>query len=245
MGGGRAGTRGCRAAGALMLAVAAGWWRSPSPSATASGAPDRLLCPDPVRYMSAIMGPAEHATAYGDDLPRRPERVADTGPAAPSRRSARYKANATTADEENQHSERERGGGTTVLLERAVPRPLARLQPVAPARVTCRWPAHTRFEAQFRAAAVRYASVARQFRCPRNPRTGTDGQGGRGYADRPAQLLACDLPFQAVGPPTERPDSGLVAWVLAGSADRRSESGPRTRRRRVAVSATMGEWVRG
>jgi hypothetical protein len=42
--------------GSLVSAVAAGWWRSPSPSATASGAPDRLLCPDPVCYMPVTMG---------------------------------------------------------------------------------------------------------------------------------------------------------------------------------------------
>jgi AcrR family transcriptional regulator len=41
-------------------------------------APDRLLCPDPVRYMSVIMGTAEHTTAYCGGLRRRPERVADT-----------------------------------------------------------------------------------------------------------------------------------------------------------------------
>jgi hypothetical protein len=36
--------------------------RSPSPSATASGASDRLLCPDPVRHMSVITAPPEHMT---------------------------------------------------------------------------------------------------------------------------------------------------------------------------------------
>ena len=33
----------------------------PSPSATASGSPDRLLCADPVRYMPVITGPVECA----------------------------------------------------------------------------------------------------------------------------------------------------------------------------------------
>ena len=50
---------GCRGAGALVFAVLAGWRRIPSPSATASGSPNRLLCPDPVRYMSVINGPIE------------------------------------------------------------------------------------------------------------------------------------------------------------------------------------------
>jgi hypothetical protein len=40
-----------------------------SPSATASGSPDRLLCPDPVRYMSVITGPAESVAASCGDLP--------------------------------------------------------------------------------------------------------------------------------------------------------------------------------
>jgi len=74
-----------------VFAVAAGSWRIPSPSATASGAPDRLLCPDSVRYMSVIMGSVEHVTAYCGGLRRWPERAADTGPVAYSRRSARYK----------------------------------------------------------------------------------------------------------------------------------------------------------
>jgi len=49
--------------------------RVPSPSATASGSPNRLLCPDPVRHMSVITGPAEHATASCGDLQHRLERV--------------------------------------------------------------------------------------------------------------------------------------------------------------------------
>jgi hypothetical protein len=68
---------------------------SPGPPRSASGAPDRLLCPDPVRYMSVIMGPAEHATAYGGGLRRWPERVADAGAVASSRRSARYNERST------------------------------------------------------------------------------------------------------------------------------------------------------
>ena len=47
-------------------------WRSPSrpsermtsPSVTASGAPNRLFCPDPVRYMSVISGPIELTIVY-------------------------------------------------------------------------------------------------------------------------------------------------------------------------------------
>jgi len=47
-------------------------WHSPSrpgermtsPSAMASGALNRLLCPDPVRYMSVISGPIELMIVY-------------------------------------------------------------------------------------------------------------------------------------------------------------------------------------
>ena len=118
------------AAGFLVSAVAARWWRSPSPSATASGAPDRLLCPDLVRYMSVIMGSAEHTTAYCDGLRCRPERVADTSSAASSRRSERINACATTGWE-GLDAEREPGAGTAPpgraggfadrLLRQAVP----------------------------------------------------------------------------------------------------------------------------
>jgi len=52
------------AAGALVFAALAGWRRISSPSVTASGSPNRLLCPDPVRYMPVINGPIEHACAY-------------------------------------------------------------------------------------------------------------------------------------------------------------------------------------
>jgi hypothetical protein len=52
-------------------------------------------------------------------------------------------------------------------------------------------------ETRLRVAAVRYASVGTRFGGPRNPRTGTDGEGGSGYEDRPARLLAFDLPLQA------------------------------------------------
>lgn len=38
-------------------------WRVPSPSATTSGAPDRLLCPDPVRYLSVTAGPVERVAS--------------------------------------------------------------------------------------------------------------------------------------------------------------------------------------
>src|SRR6266851_634229 len=63
MGGGQAGTRAdAAAAGVLVFAVLAGWRRIPSPSATASGSPNRLLCPDPVRHMSVISGSVEPTT---------------------------------------------------------------------------------------------------------------------------------------------------------------------------------------
>src|SRR6266700_4499322 len=92
MGGGQAGTRAdAAAAGALVFAVLAGWRRMPSPSATASGSPNRLLCPDPVRHMSVISGSAELTIAYCGGPHRRLERVADAGPVGSSRRSARHK----------------------------------------------------------------------------------------------------------------------------------------------------------
>jgi hypothetical protein len=69
------GSRGSRG---LVFAVAAGWSRSPSPSARASGAPDRLLCPDPVRYMSVIMGSVEHTTLYDGNLRYQIESALDT-----------------------------------------------------------------------------------------------------------------------------------------------------------------------
>ncbi len=79
------------AAGALVFAVLAGWRRIPSPAATASGSPNRLLCPDPVRHMSVIMGSVEHATAYRGGLPRRIERADGTDPVGSSPRSAGHK----------------------------------------------------------------------------------------------------------------------------------------------------------
>jgi len=74
-------------------------WRSPSrpseritsPSATASGAPNRFLCPDPVRHMSVINRPIEHATANCDVPCSRIERVVDAGLVESPRRSARDK----------------------------------------------------------------------------------------------------------------------------------------------------------
>jgi hypothetical protein len=36
---------------------------------TASGSPDRLLCPDPVRYVSVISGLIEHVAASRGNLP--------------------------------------------------------------------------------------------------------------------------------------------------------------------------------
>jgi hypothetical protein len=79
---------GCAAAGALMFAVAAGWRRIPSPSATASGSPNRLLCPDPVRHMSVISGSVELTIRILCWSAPSVERVADAGPAGCSRRSA-------------------------------------------------------------------------------------------------------------------------------------------------------------
>jgi hypothetical protein len=74
-------------------------WRSPSrpgerllsPPATASGAPNRLLCPFPVRHMSVISRPVERVTGNCDGPWRRLERVVDAGPAGTPRRSVRYK----------------------------------------------------------------------------------------------------------------------------------------------------------
>ena len=62
-----------------------------SPSATASGAPNRLLCPDSVRHMSVINRLVEHATVNCDDLCRRLERVVDTGLVRSPCRSAWHK----------------------------------------------------------------------------------------------------------------------------------------------------------
>jgi hypothetical protein len=59
-----------------------------SPPVTASGSPDRLLCPDPVRYMSVIIGSTELTIVYRSAWHRRFERVADADPVEPSRRSA-------------------------------------------------------------------------------------------------------------------------------------------------------------
>jgi hypothetical protein len=64
--------------------------RTPSPSATASGAADRLLCPDSVRYMSVKSRPVERASVNCGDLCRRLERMGDAGLAESHRRSVRY-----------------------------------------------------------------------------------------------------------------------------------------------------------
>jgi hypothetical protein len=58
---------------------------------TASGAPNRLLCPDPVRHMSVINQPVEHVIANCEDLRRRLERLVDADLVESPRRSARYK----------------------------------------------------------------------------------------------------------------------------------------------------------
>jgi hypothetical protein len=60
---------------ALAFAIAAGDERLPSPSAIVGGSPNRSFGPDPVRHMSVISGPAEHATANYGDLRRLLERV--------------------------------------------------------------------------------------------------------------------------------------------------------------------------
>ena len=65
----------CRARSLALFAVR----NITSLSATASGTLDRLLCPDPVRHMSVIVRPVEHATGNCDDFCRRIERVVDTG----------------------------------------------------------------------------------------------------------------------------------------------------------------------
>ena len=74
-------------------------WRSPSrpsdwitsPSATASGAPNRLLRPDPVRHMSVINRPVERGAVNCDGLCRRLERAVDASLMELTHRSARYK----------------------------------------------------------------------------------------------------------------------------------------------------------
>jgi hypothetical protein len=70
-----------------------------------------------------------------------------------------------------------------------------------------------------RAAAVRYASVGAGFRGPCGPRTeaerATDGAGGSGYSDRPAPLLASDLPFQEACSVSSSSSPGV--WL--GAAD--------------------------
>lgn len=63
----------------------------PLPSATASGSPNRLLCPDSVRYMSAISGSVERMTAYCDGLRRRLECVAEADRVGYSRSSVWHK----------------------------------------------------------------------------------------------------------------------------------------------------------
>jgi hypothetical protein len=57
------------------------------------------------------------------------------------------------------------------------------------------------------AAAVRYASVDPCSEALEIHGRGTDGEGGSGYADRPARLLASDLPFQAASSLSASPSS--------------------------------------
>src|ERR1022692_1117836 len=126
MGGGQAGTRAdAAAAGALVFAVLAGWRRIPSPSATASGSPNRLLCPDPVRHMSVISGSAELTIAYCGGLRRRLERASDAGPVGCSRRSARHKRTQHWSVGKGRTASESPACTQFPLLERAVCRPLA------------------------------------------------------------------------------------------------------------------------
>ncbi len=118
------GEEGSAGAGALVFAVLAGWRRIPSPSATASGSSNRLLCPDPVRHMSVISGSAELTIAYCGGLRRRLECVSDAGPAGCSRRQ--HGINERNTGRWGRAERRVRTGARTVaLLERAVCRPLA------------------------------------------------------------------------------------------------------------------------
>jgi len=55
-----------------------------------------------------------------------------------------------------------------------------------------------------------------RVRGPQNPRTGTDGEGGSGYADRPAQFLLSDLLLQAVGSLPAAPSSP-GSWSASGA----------------------------
>ena len=100
-----------------------------------------------------------------------------------------------------------------------------------------------RFEAGLRAAAVRYASVSTGVRGPRVPRTraekATDGAGGSGYTNRPARLLASDLPLQnacslplSPSPLGSRSVSQVMTWMPP-------EGSPIQRHPRMA-SATTG-----
>src|ERR1035438_5328398 len=97
----------------------------PSPSATASGSPNRLLCPDPVRHMSVISGSAELTIAYCGGLRRRLERVADAGPVGCSRRSARHKRTQHWSVGKGRTASESPACTQFPLLERAVCRPLA------------------------------------------------------------------------------------------------------------------------
>jgi hypothetical protein len=79
-----------------------------------------------------------------------------------------------------------------------------------------------RFEAPSRAVAVRCASVRPGFLAPRGARTGTDGRGRSGHADRPARLLASGLAFQDVGllsPSPSPPGSCSVSGGAEGVGD--------------------------
>jgi hypothetical protein len=112
-----------RPAGGRRRALA-GWRRIPSPSATASGSPNRLLCPNPVRYMSVISGSVEPTIAYCGCLRRRLERIADAGPEGCSRRSAWHKRTQHWPEGKSRPGVRIQRAHIC-LLERAVCRPLA------------------------------------------------------------------------------------------------------------------------
>ena len=79
-GGGQAGTRADAAWPGAVFVMRPGSGGVPSPSATASGSPDHLLRPNPVRYMSVIMEIVERTTAYRGGLRCWLERAADICP---------------------------------------------------------------------------------------------------------------------------------------------------------------------
>ena len=108
-----------------------GPWRSPSrpggritsPSATASGSPDRLLCPDPVRHMSVING-LSNACSYTAMVCALGSNCSRSWSGGISRRSARHKRPQYRLADKGGRGVRTRRTDVA-LLERAVCRPLA------------------------------------------------------------------------------------------------------------------------